>query len=236
MKKMIRKKLILVLMLFMPFTQVANVAWAKPHVPQVQADAAKDADLAFNELKAGNQRFLTGKVRTDGQSSKDISRLAKGQTPRSILLSCSDSRVPPEIVFDQKLGEMFTVRSAGETLSAPSIASIEYAIEHLGTHLIVVLGHTNCGAVKAAIETIKGASAGSANLDQLVSDIHPRLRSKFDEKHPSPDLKVESWLNAQGVAQDLISRSPLIAKAVKEGKVKIKVGLYHLDTGVVEFE
>ncbi len=191
---------------------------------------------ALRKLRSGNERFISGKTRTDGQAQSDVARLSTAQSPHSVVLSCSDSRVPPEIVFDQKLGEIFTVRTAGESLSASAVGSIEYAVQKLGSRLIVVLGHTNCGAVKAAVETLGGKTTGSDNLDQLVADIHPRIRSKFDAKNPSQDLKAESWLNAQGVAQDLLKRSPLLAKAVESGSVKIQVGLYHLSDGVVEFE
>jgi carbonic anhydrase len=211
-------------------------AIAKSDDTNVDASSIVGAQEALDRLKNGNHRFLSGKVRTDGQSIKDVERLSTRQNPHSVILSCSDSRVPPEIVFDQKLGEIFTVRSAGEALSPTAIASIEFAIANLGTKLIVVLGHTNCGAVKAAIETIGGKSAGSENLDQLMSDIHPRIKSKFDEKNPSKDLKAESWLNAKGVAKDLLSRSTLISKAVSSGKAKIQVGLYNLSSGAVEFE
>lgn len=190
----------------------------------------------LESLKAGNERFVTGKIRADGQSKSDIERLSAGQSPHSIVLSCSDSRVPPEAVFDQKLGEMFTVRTAGETLSPQAIASIEFAVAKLGSQLVVVLGHTQCGAVKAAVETIQGKSAGSENLDLLVKDIHPRIKSKFNEAQPSKDLRAESWLNARGVAQDLVKRSPLIAKALATKKIEIKVGLYDLNSGKVEFE
>ena len=190
----------------------------------------------LRELIAGNQRFKSGKIRQGGQTAKDIERLAKGQSPKSIVLSCSDSRVPPEAIFDQKLGEMFTIRTAGQTLSAQAIASIEYAIVNLGTKLIVVLGHTNCGAVKAAVETIDGKNAGSENLDQLVKDIHPRIRDKFTKNSVSKNLKTESKLNARGIAEDLIKRSKIIEKAVQSGEAQIKVGLYNLETGIVEFE
>ncbi len=92
-----------------------------------------------------------------------------GQTPKATVLSCSDSCVPLEVVFDQKLGEMFTVRSAGETLSPQAIGSIEFAIEKWESRLVVDLGHTNCGAVKAAVETGKGQNAGSEKLDETHS-------------------------------------------------------------------
>jgi carbonic anhydrase len=148
----------------------------------------------------------------------------------------SDSRVPPELVFDQKLGEVFAVRTAGETLSPEAIASIEYAIAKLGSHLIVVLGHANCGAVKAAIETFKGESAGSENLDKLVSDIHPRIKSGLNLDKISKDLKSESWANAKGAAQELVGHSKIISDAVKSCNAKIVVGLYELSSGAVEFE
>ena len=113
-----------------------------------------NADAALKELINGNQRFITEKTRNDGQQRKDVERLARGQAPNSIVLSCSDSRVPPELVFDQKLGEVFAVRTAGESLSPEAIGSIEYAIAKLGSHLIVVLGYyvetNHLGAVFAA--------------------------------------------------------------------------------------
>ena len=214
----------------------APLAFAKPNATKPQALVSVDAESALKELKSGNQRFLTGKVRTDGLNATDIRRLSTGQSPNSIMLSCSDSRIPPEAVFDQKLGEMFTVRSAGESLSPQGIGSLEYAIEKLGSHLLVVLGHTNCGAVKAAVETLGGSSHGSDNLDKLVQDIHPRIKSAVKNNMASKDLKDEAWANARGIAKDLLSRSKLISAAAASGRVKIVVGLYDLSSGAVEFE
>ena len=194
-----------------------------------------EADQTLAALKSGNQRFVSGKARTDGQTQADIHRLATGQSPKAIVLSCSDSRVPPELVFDQKLGEVFTVRSAGESLSGPAIGSIEFAIAKLGSKLIVVMGHTSCGAIKAAVETPDGTSAGSENLDQLVSDIKPRIAAASKSGGHSSELTEESWANAKGVAQDLVARSKIISSAVQTGKIKIVVGLYHLDDGTVTF-
>lgn len=230
------KQMILTVAFAIQLTGIQNVALAKSTELKPQVVKSIDADSAFEELKMGNQRFLTGKTRKDGQAAKDIVRLSSEQAPNSVVLSCSDSRVPPEAVFDQKLGEMFTVRSAGETLSPEAIASIEFAIAKLGTHLVVVMGHTNCGAVKAAVETIEGKSAGSESLDKLVADIRPQINSGLGEHHPSKNLKAESWLNAKGVAKDLVRRSSLLSKAVENGKVKVQVGLYDLETGSVEFE
>ncbi len=194
------------------------------------------ADQALEILKDGNKRFLSGEVRKDGQSKSDIQRLSTGQSPHSIVLSCSDSRVPPEEVFDQKLGEVFSVRTAGETLSPSAIASIEFAIVKLNTHLVVVMGHTNCGAVKAAVESFGGKSAGSDNLDQLVADIHPRIRASLSEKATSKDLRDESWANTKGVAKDLLLRSKIISEAVNTGKAKVVVALYDLSSGAVAYQ
>src|SRR3990167_319467 len=145
-------------------------ATAEAHHP---AGTAPDQAMTF--LRNGNKRFLSGKLRKDGQAKKDIARLATGQKPHTIVLSCSDSRVPPEIIFDQKLGEIFVIRTAGEVLDPMAIASIEYALEHLGSNLILVMGHTQCGAVKAALATIGGQDAGSPHPNKPVAPIPPPL-------------------------------------------------------------
>jgi carbonic anhydrase len=205
------------------------------HVAQHHEPEGVAPEKALQWLKNGNTRFVKGYLRKDGADKKDLKRLSTGQKPHSIVLSCADSRVPPELVFDQKLGEIFVVRTAGETLDFTAIASIEYAIEHLGTRNIVVMGHTQCGAVKAALATLTTKEAGSPNLNKLVADIHPRL-SAFVGKTPSANLVSESWANTKGVAQDLLQRSTLVAEKVKSGDVKIVSALYHLDAGTVDFE
>lgn len=178
---------------------------------------------------------MKGSLRKDGQAATDRERLSTGQKPHTIVLSCSDSRVPPEIVFDQKLGEIFVVRTAGETLDPTSIASIEYALEHLGARLILVMGHSSCGAVKAAHSTMDGSDAGSPNLNKLVADIHPRIAA-YKGMTPSKGYLDESWANARGVAKDLMGRSQIIANKLKAGEAKIQVALYNLATGKVDFE
>ncbi|MCM2352707.1 MAG: carbonic anhydrase [Pseudobdellovibrio sp.] len=183
----------------------------------------------------GNKRFLNSKLRADGQSASDIRRLSTDQKPHAIILSCSDSRVPPEIVFDQKLGEVFVVRTAGEALGDNAIGSIEYALEHLGSKLIVVMGHTSCGAVKAAHATLNGSSAGTPALDNLVKDIHPHI-TKYKGKTPSAKYMKESWSNTEGVAIELVKRSKLIRNLVKSGAVRIVPSLYDLESGEVTFK
>ncbi|MGZ3798075.1 MAG: carbonic anhydrase, partial [Pseudobdellovibrionaceae bacterium] len=136
-----------------------------PSQSHEKADTGVNAKTALAWLKNGNTRYLKGTLRKDGQSNKDRERLVTGQKPHTIILSCSDSRVPPEVLFDQKLGEIFVIRTAGEALDNAAIASVEYALEHLGSHLLVVMGHESCGAVKAAFSTLKGEDAGSPALD-----------------------------------------------------------------------
>lgn len=192
------------------------------------------AEKALGWLKNGNARYTKGFLRKDGQSAQDRNRLASGQKPHTIVLSCSDSRVPPEVIFDQKLGEIFVIRTAGEALDNAALASIEYAVSHLGTKLIVVMAHESCGAVNAALGTLAGGDAGSPSLNALVKDIHPRL-SSFKGQKPSPGLKSEAKANAMGVAKDLVGRSEIISQAMEKSGLSIKTALYHLGSGVVEF-
>ncbi len=199
------------------------------------APAGVPAEKALGWLKNGNSRFTRQALRKDGQGPKDISRLATGQQPHSIVLSCSDSRVPPEVVFDQKLGEIFVVRTAGQSLDDMAIASIEYAVSHLGSKLIVVMGHESCGAVKAAHGTFGGKDAGSPSLNRLVADIQPRIK-KFEGQSLSTGALLEGWENINGVAKDLLSRSAIVRDAMASGDVKIQKALYHLHGGKVEWK
>jgi carbonic anhydrase len=212
---------------------------AKPSATPIAKKATERgpvaADKALGWLKNGNTRFTKHYLRNDGDLAKDRTRLVPGQKPHSIVLSCSDSRVPPEVVFDQKLGEIFVVRTAGESLDASTIASIEYALEHLGSNLIVVMGHESCGAVKAALATLDGSDAGSPWLNKLVQDLHPHLKS-FKGKPVSEGALVEGWANLSGVAKDLVDRSQIVRDAVNSGEVKIQTALYHLGSGIVEFK
>lgn len=185
-------------------------------------------------LTNGNTRYVTKRFRADGRLQADRDRTKLGQHPHAIVLSCADSRVPPEMIFDQGLGEIFTIRVAGEALDSSVVASIEYAVEHLGPKLIVVMGHTKCGAVDAAMKVAAGDSAGSDSLDKLLGEIRPHLKTRTSER-PSQDLEVESALNADGVARDLLQRSTLIKAKVDAGELKIKSALYWIDSGRVKF-
>lgn len=216
-----------------PTAEVKTVE-TKKHEEHKREAGPIAADKSLSMLKNGNTRFMKGHLRRDGATKTDRERLATGQKPHAIVLSCSDSRVPPEVVFDQKLGEIFTVRTAGQALDAAAIASIEYAVSHLGSNLILVMGHESCGAVKAALATLKGGDAGSPWLNKLVADLHPHLK-RFSELSQTDGVLVESWANVEGVTSDLLERSEIVRRLVESGQVNIQKALYHLASGEVEW-
>jgi len=241
---MLLKNILILLALSLNAPTYANEPQAEslqePKIPESHKEAharpigAISGEKALSYLQNGNKRYINGYVRRDGFSSADRQRLSNDQKPHTIILSCSDSRVPPEIIFDQKLGEVFIIRTAGQALDFGAIASIEYAVSHLGTNLIVVMGHESCGAVKAALGTLKGGDAGSAWLNKLVADLHPHLK-RFSELTPTEGVIVESWANVEGVSKDLLDRSEIVKGAVATGDLRIQNALYHLGSGQVEW-
>lgn len=212
---------------------------ATPEKPQAKADMKKDdsvsAEKALSWLQNGNKRYVKKSHRADGKSQADRDRLAKSQRPHAVVLSCSDSHAPPETVFDQSLGEIYVVRTAGESLDSAVIASLEHAVETLGPRLLVVMGHTGCSAVSAAVHAHEHTSTGSPSLDLMIADIQPRLPARGPAGAASKDLEIESSANAQGVAADLLKRSPLIKARVDKGELTLKPALYYNDTGLVKF-
>lgn len=191
------------------------------------------AEKSLGWLTNGNTRYVKRRFRADGKVQADRTRLLKEQKPHAIILSCADSRVPPEIIFDQALGEVFTVRVAGGALDSSVIASVEYAVEHLGSRLLVVMGHTQCSAVAAALDKDSSPIRSEA-FDQLVGDIRPRLNTINQDKR-SANLEIESTVNADGVARDLVKRSEIIRRKVEAGELVIKPALYRMDSGKVSF-
>ena len=181
---------------------------------------------ALTLLKTGNQRHVSAKLAGHDDTLKRRAVLAKGQRPFAVILGCADSRTAPEIIFDQDLGELFVCRVAGNVTDPVVLGSIEYAVEHLGSPLVVVLGHTKCGAVAAAV----GGGHAEGNIGELIHHVHAGTSLPKD-----PDAKVSAGVsnNTRYQVQSLTSKSPVIAKMVKEGKVKIVGGVYSLETGEV---
>ena len=184
-------------------------------------------DEVMNRLAAGNERFVADKLDGQLQDSSRRESLTGGQHPYAIVLSCADSRVVPELAFDTGLGEIFVVRVAGNVANSSSIASIEYAVAHLNSPVIVVLGHESCGAVTAATQ---GGDNGY-NLNHLLAHITPALTAS-DE---GASLEAIVKKNAELTALELAKRSSIIAGAVDAGKLKIVPAYYNLGSGKVEF-
>ncbi|MCP3927513.1 MAG: carbonic anhydrase [Bacteroidetes bacterium] len=182
---------------------------------------------SIKRLKEGNARFVADLIDGKLQDSSRRESLIGGQEPYAIILGCADSRVVPELAFDAGLGELFTVRVAGNVANSSSIASIEYAVAHCGSKLIVVLGHQNCGAVTAAVA---GGDNGY-NLNHLLGHITPALAAS--EEGASINEVVKK--NAELTVKELKSRSTIIRDAVDKGEVEILPAYYNLDTGKVDF-
>jgi len=221
-------------------TLAAGMAFAT----SVSAPAVSPEE-ALQRLMEGNQRYVENQM--TGSKLCDLTArtsLAKSQKPYAIILTCSDSRVPPEIIFDKGLGEIFVIRVAGNIPDPVVLGSIEYAAEHLGSPLVMVLGHERCGAVKATVEA-KGKSSGSKNIDAIVKGVAPAVKAAVkDCQACKDDLKcadtkkdefVECVVdaNARIVAAGLTNKSRILAHLLQEKKIRIVAAKYDLDDGKV---
>lgn len=196
----------------------------------------KSPEQALGWLKNGNTRFLKNRLRSDGQSMADVKKLAtEGAKPHTIVLACSDAVVPPEIIFDQKLGEIYVIRTAGESLDSMGVGSIEYALTRFGTRHVLILGHTKCGSVSAACAAMNGGNVSTENANAIVKDIGSRLQA-FKGKMSSENLTEEAWANVTGIAEDLPKRSGVIAFMMKNKDIQISTAVYNTDTGKVDFK
>ncbi|NEE02124.1 carbonic anhydrase [Phytoactinopolyspora halotolerans] len=194
------------------------------------------AEEAWRKLVDGNARFVAGEPRRPHQNRAWRESLLDEQHPFATVLSCADSRVPPELLFDQGFGDLFTIRCAGEVLDAAVIGSVEYGVEHLGTPLVVVLGHSGCGAVRAAIDAVRGDGYPYGDVAALVHAIEPAVRSVPDTPDdPDDDAFVAACVEQQArrVADALPARSSAIRAAVQHGHTRVVAAVYDLTTGTV---
>jgi carbonic anhydrase len=212
---------------------------------------------AISRLKEGNARFTAGNPQhphessdersyiaknsyenagvislgmTSEEAAKRRAELTKSQHPYAIILSCSDSRVPPELVFDEGLGDLFGIRVAGNVLNNEGLGSIEYGVDVLGARLIVVLGHQSCGAVDAAMKTIAANGKAPGHIQSLVTAIKPVV-----EATPKADLDTMIRANVKHVVDALRSSKPILKAKVDSGELQVIGGYYTLDTGTVTF-
>jgi len=213
---------------------LAAVAFASdPHAPPAKGPGGWEA---LSTLQTGNMRFYEGHPQHPNLGSARRELVSKGQHPHTIIVSCSDSRVPPEQVFDQGLGDIFTVRNAGNVMNTESIASIEYAIEHLGARFLVVMGHESCGAVGAAVASAPGQTNGSESLDVLVRGIRSRL-SQDAVAAAGGDKTFRRGVkeNVSASLADLVKKSAIVREAVATKGLVLGQAIYSLTSGRVEF-
>jgi len=195
---------------------------------------------ALERLAEGNRRFVTDcRGRNSLSGHAHFSDLAAGQEPFAIILGCSDSRVPAEIVFDQGLGDLFVIRVAGNIVAPSQVGSVEFAAERFGTRLVVVLGHSACGAVLATLEELeRPTESRSPNLYSIVDRIRPSLESLFDSdlRHNTEDLvKHAVRANIRAAVNQLRHGSQLLERLIHNGELMVVGAEYSLDTGVVDF-
>ena len=192
---------------------------------------------SLQRLEEGNRRFVT-ELRSIAKLPTATKRvhLAAGQNPFAAILSCADSRVPSEMVFDQGLGALFVVRVAGNVVAPSLVGSIEYAVEVLGVELVVVMGHTGCGAVSATLDAIeRGANVG-ANVLDIVDRIRPGIETiALDEPDPKKRIALATRENVRASVRALSATSPTLAHRAAEGRVAIVGAEYSLTSGEVDF-
>lgn len=206
---------------FLLLTAAGMAAWAEP------PETSVTADQALAKLMEGNARYARDKEQHPDETLARRKELESSQHPFAVILSCADSRVPPELIFDQGLGDLFVIRVAGNIAADDELGSIEYAVEHLHTKLIMVLGHEKCGAVTAAVQ---GGKA-EGHLESLVSAIRPSV----EEAGNLPGDKVHNCVvaNARHVARQIRESEPVLKELIQKEGVKVVAADYALDSGRV---
>ena len=192
------------------------------------------ADEVLERLRAGNDRFVRGAARFPTVQKEVLAQLAKGQQPYATILGCSDSRVPPELVFDAGFGELFIIRVAGNVVSPEVMGTIQYASVHLRTPLFVVLGHEGCGAVKAALAAKFEGARDRSRIERLLENITPGLTGISADASPEEQMEAGVEANVRWAMHQLLETPEAKARAA-EGVMKLVGAVYELTTGRVRF-
>jgi len=195
---------------------------------------------AIRRLWEGNRRFAAGEDDRSGRTTHlRRQELLGGQEPFAIILGCSDSRVPAEIIFEQGLGDLFVIRVAGNVVAPSLVGSIEFAAEKFGTRLVVVLGHSDCGAVRATLEELAlGPAERSPNLSAIVGRIRPSVETLMEtdlRHHPDDMLRHAVRANIRASANQLRHASPILEELIQNDGLLISGAEYSLETGLVDF-
>ena len=189
-------------------------------------------------LKKGNENFINNNL-TQRDHSAQRRKAMIGQFPKAIVLSCVDSRVPVEDVFDLGIGDIFVARVAGNIENADIVGSMEYATAVAGSKLVIVMGHTSCGAVKSTIDEVDASSLGMESLADLISEIEPAIaETKFDGNRTTKNVEFTDLVinnNAMRTVKNIREQSPTMAKMEDEGKIMIVSAVYDMESGKVTF-
>ncbi|MBY8823064.1 carbonic anhydrase [Sphingomonas colocasiae] len=191
-------------------------------------------DEALQTLRDGNRAFLNGEIQPDIGSARRLELAKEGQAPFCAYVSCSDSRVPPELLFGRGLGELFIIRNAGNTVDTVAMGSIEFAVAELGVSLVVVMGHESCGAVKAAMSVVSENARFPGAIGNMVEPIIPAVLEARGEAGDATEAAVRQ--NVRRVVRKLREGSdPLLIEPQKAGRLKVVGAYYHLEKGEVDF-
>lgn len=194
----------------------------------------KTPDEAVKLLKEGNERFQKDQSMEVDLSSEKREKLVNGQSPFAVIVTCSDSRVPPELIFNQGLGDLFVVRVAGNVIDKIELGSVEYAVKHLKTPLIVVMGHENCGAVEAAVEANGKKQHG--NIGAIIDKIEPSVKKvKSKDLHGEELVEAVTIENINNSSAEIKDGSKVIREELEKGKIKIVEARYMLKSGQVQW-
>ena len=199
-----------------------------------KAAAALTAEQVLARLAAGNERFVRGEARFPTVQKDILAELAKGQQPYATIIGCSDSRVPPELVFDAGFGELFVIRVAGNVISHEVIGTMQYAAVHLRTPLFLVLGHEGCGAVQAALAAKFRSARERSRIERLLENITPGLESISPDASADDQLKAGVEANVRWSMRQIMETPEAQARAA-EGVLKLAGAVYELTTGRVRF-
>jgi len=213
---------------------LSGLVWRSP-LRAADSSSRPKPEAVLEQLLEGNSRFVAGKLLHPRRGPKDFTALAEGQAPLAVIVGCADSRVAPELIFDQGIGDLFVVRIAGNIVSGagPTVkGSIEYAVAELGARLIMVLGHSGCGACKAAIEHIEANDALPGAIGALIDPIRPVV--KMVTGQPGNKLANVIKANVQEGVKRLERLHPILSKLVNSGELRVTGGVYQLSSGKVE--
>lgn len=207
-----------------------STAWAQS-LPKPANDLTPDA--ALERLMAGNARYVSGNTQPV-DFAKTRASLAGGQNPYASLVSCADSRIGPEYAFDEGRGDLFVTRVAGNFVNTDILASLEYGAAVLGSSLIMVLGHTSCGAIGATVKAVKENASFPGHINALTTALAPAVRALPANTKPEDLVLAATIENVKQNVQMLQQATPILSELVVQAKLKVVGGLYHLDTGKVE--